>query len=206
MPDDILDAAQKAINDAAGKLQDPVVPPTDANTTAVPPAEPTPATSTLPAEPAPEPIPVTDTPPPVTSVPVPVAEPLSVEPPVVSSAPSTQQSDKQDTTNVTPPVVPQPPGAAPQPSPDASKLVESILDTNADTTVVAPPPSKPKKFVRKKSVSGAIIGVIALLLLALPVGVYYISQQNHQLADIRSQATGSDPYQGASCSSSNPCG
>ncbi|MBI5018771.1 hypothetical protein HZB58_00680, partial [Candidatus Gottesmanbacteria bacterium] len=48
----------------------------------------------------------------------------------------------------------------------------------------------------KKPSKGPLIALIALLLLVLPVSVYFISQQNQQLADIRSKAAWDTVYQG----------
>lgn len=120
MPDDILDAAQKATDNATTVVDTGVAP--------------------LPPEPAPE------------------------------------------------PMVPSAPPAAPE---DATKLVESILETKNPEPVVAPPaPSQPPKPVKTKR---APVAVIALLLLVfgglVGAGAYFVSQRN-QIADDRSKAAG----------------
>ncbi|MBI5018984.1 hypothetical protein HZB58_01800 [Candidatus Gottesmanbacteria bacterium] len=67
------------------------------------------------------------------------------------------------------------PTPAPAATPQTESVVESILQHHSAG------PKKPSK--------GPLIALIALLLLVLPVSVYFISQQNQQLADIRSKAT-----------------
>lgn len=147
MPDDILDAAQKTINDAAGKL---------------------------PADPVPEP---------------PVPETETVEPKKEEVAPPApevppEEPKKED-------VIP-PPEAPPEPP------KESEEPNNPESLIVPPPESArpknpPKMPGKRKRVSGVILGIVALLLLALPVGVYFISQKNQQLADVRSLADNNAP-------------
>lgn len=160
MPDDILDAAQKAINDAAG-TGTPAVgtePPTTQPAPPPPPIEP-------PPEPAPLPV---STPEPIT-VPEPVKEQVS-----------------EPIATPTPPPAPVAQAAAP--------VTDVLSAVNPDTTIV--PPVKPAKssyeVKPKKKVSGVLIAVIITILLALPVGVYFISQQNQSIADIRNRAWGTN--------------
>lgn len=171
MPDDILDAAQKAINDAAKNADTGAVP-------AAPPSEtPSPQSTALPAEP--------------------------VEPVV------TPQSEETPAAIPVIPVVPTPPAAPPASSTPAStdmskeEMVSELLGT---TSVAAPAPVivPPEKTGRphsgslppKKTSKVGIIAVIAALLLTLPVAVYFISQQNNQIADIRNRAAWDTVYQG----------
>ena len=168
MPDDILDAAQKAINDAA-----------NAGVPSGAPSEPVPAT---PAAPPPEPEPMPMTPPP--SAP----EPLSEQP-------------KEKAPEPVPVPTPTPEVPAPEPVVPAAKTetgspqsVPDVVPGLAPDSTIVPPvkPAKPASVDKpKRKFPGAIIAVVITLLLALPVAVYYISQQNQQLADVRSRATGS---------------
>lgn len=161
MADDILAAAQKTIDAAVNQAHPAVSDKPDA----IPPlAEkpPIPANQELPPEPLPEPV-VPQTPPPPVKEKAPEA-PMAAPPPVLPSKPSKVASET---------------------------LVESILEPQSPSVVVPPPKTPPKSFPQKKSSPrGIILGVLALLLLALPIGVYYISQQNQQIAEIRSKATG----------------
>lgn len=155
MPDDLLDAAQKAINDAA---------------------------SSIPQEPAPEPV-----------VPQsPTAEP-DKQP---QQEPQTPVGETQPVNPA--PAAPAPVPQAPEPTPSVPHIEEEKLVVPPDPSTQTPPPPQPKG---KSSISGAIIGVIALLLLALPAGVYFISQRDQQLADVRSRAA-DGTY---SCNASTPC-
>lgn len=171
MPDDILDAAQKAINDAAdagvssGTPTGPVSPPPSA-----PPAEP-------------EPMPMT--PPP--SVP----EPLPEQPKEKSPEPA-------------PMPTPTPSASAPKEEASAVPLTPDIVPGMTPDSTIVPPvkPAKPASVDKpKRKFPGAIVAVVITLLLALPVAVYYISQQNQQLADVRSRATGSN----YSCTHTSDC-
>lgn len=128
MADDILDAAQKAINDAAHS-----------------------------AEPVPSPLP--------------------------------------------PEPVPMPPMPPPPPTPDLTKeqMVNELLNATPAPlpTIVAPPQNahKPSSLPPKKNrMKGAILALLAILLLTIPIGVYFISQQNQKIADTRSLATGTNEY------------
>lgn len=129
----------------------------------------TPSVPSAPLPPEPEPLPVT---PPKTETPAPVVPPPTPEPtldPIPTPAP-----------------VPTPQTTAPP----AENVVESILETkNPESVIVPPVQTKHHQAGPKKPSKGPLIALIALLLLILPVSVYFISQQNQQLADIRSKAT-----------------
>lgn len=160
MQDDILDAAQKAIDDAATNTGPST---SDAPATSPTPTPPPSPSVSLPPEPEPEA--------PVVSSPTEVSAPPSPPP----STPST------------------PAPAAPTPSEESKE--EAINDLFGTPTVAAPaaaPPTPPMK-PKKKSKAG-LIAVIAALLLTLLVAVYYISQQNQQVADIRSLAKSCEDY------------
>jgi len=78
----------------------------------------------------------------------------------------------------------------PPPTPSAEAMVESILETkNPESVIVPPVATQHHNTGPKKSSKGPLIALVALLLLILPISVYFISQQNQQLADIRSKAT-----------------
>lgn len=136
MPDDILDAAQKQINDAATQLGSSSTPPDPAKTPLSPPQLKEEALLKEPVTPA-------------------------------TTAPTT------DTDEV-------------------NSIMESVLgsDKNVDkkpsqpdlTPTVLPPPPPPKR-----SKVGVILAVLLFLLFTIPLGVYFISQQQ-QLADLRSRA------------------
>lgn len=172
MTDDILDAAQKQIDEAARQL--PVAPPTDA----LPPADSSPQ---LPATPSP-------TPP---SEPTPMA-PLSEKPPEIPSSPA-----------------PTPPATQPAPpTPTESALVDTIIQSEtikstdippapAKTDITSPstvppepaiPPTIPPLPKKKGGGKGFVTAILFLLLLTVPIAVYYISKPK-QLADIRNRAT-----------------
>ena len=167
MPD-ILDAAQKQINDAANKLTPP-----SAAGSAPPPADPTPPTPPPPPDPAPAPPPATP--------PMPAPEPAKPPEPVASE-PTPEESafvDKliHETGTVSAPAAAEPPAPEP-PSPEPIPP--------AETPPVPPaPPLKPKK---KGAGRGAMIAAILLLLFALPMGVFFVSQQQNQLTEQRSRA------------------
>ncbi len=78
-----------------------------------------------------------------------------------------------------------------EPSANAS-VVETLLETKQPESFVVPPPSSSHhgSSLPKKSGKGALLALIALLLLVMPVSVYFISKQNQQLADVRSRAWG----------------
>lgn len=81
--------------------------------------------------------------------------------------------------------------------------MSDLLNTPTVPGVPVVPPAKHDKpsgpLPTKKSGKGGLIAVIAALLLTLPVAVYYLSQQNQQIADIRNRATGTDLYPGYEC-------
>jgi len=187
VPDDILDAAQKAINDAAKSA--------DGSAVGQDKQEASPAPSTVPTQPSGATSPVT---PPEPPEPEPIAPipPVPVTPTEETPAKSTEPT--------------------PPPAKDAStdKAKEEVMNTilgGSDVVAAAPAvsephapeaPSAPPKGTKpvipnKKKGKGVILGIIVTLLLTLPVAVYYISQQNQQLADLRGRAwlTG---YQGCS--------
>lgn len=153
MPDDILDAAQKAVDDAAKTADTGVSPQTPSALS---------ATTDLPPEPAPEPV--------AGTVPSPLTPP----------SPTLNEPE------------PQPQGSTEPPSEEATKLVESLLEPkNPEPSVVAPPPKNPTPPpIKKSSGKGVVLALLAILLIALPVGVFFISQQNQQIAEIRTQAGG----------------
>lgn len=171
MPDDILDAAQKAINDAAGAGTPPVgAEPAAAQPPPPPPVEP-------PPEPAP--VPMSSPEPTAASVPAPMPAPSLASEPVSEPMPSPSSAQS-----------PTAPAATPV-NPQATDILSSV---SPDSTIVPPVrPAKSSVEVKpKKKISGALIAVIITILLALPVGVYFISQQNQSIADIRNRAWGTN--------------
>ncbi len=168
MADDILDAAQKAINDAAKGAESPA--PT--------------SVSGLPTEPAPQPV-----------TPAP-------------SAPAEVQKEEPSPEPVnTPPAVPAPEQTKQEEPLDATKqaMVNELLGS-ATVAPMATPSHTDGPHVaigtlppKNKSKVGLILTALATLLLTIPVGVYYVSQQNQQIADVRSRATGGppEPYSGS---------
>lgn len=163
MPDDILDAAQKAINDASLVTGSP----------AGDQAPTSPISSPLPPEPEPEPM----------------------------------VNDQTPMTETPTPPVSEPPLPTPVPSPEETKIVDSLLQNDTpEHTIVAPPKNPVASPPRKKSSGkGAILALLAVLLVALPVGVYFISQQNQELADIRSEASGGTYGYNHSCGNDAEC-
>ncbi len=163
MADDILDAAQKAINDAAKVAG---TPPSDAGSSVEPVVPPPPPP--LPPEPLPDPV----------------------------------VSPQTTTPSATEPITPASPVPTPPPTPpsESAQVMDSILETGS-TTVVPPvnqPPHTNKPLPKKSGVKGIVLGLIALLLLTIPVAVYYISKQNESIADTRSSAYGA-------CASAGEC-
>ena len=75
-------------------------------------------------------------------------------------------------------------------TPSSSAVVESILETTNPEPIVRAPHSSHSSLPKKGPPKGLLLGLIALLLIVLPVGVFFISQQNQQLADVRSRASG----------------
>lgn len=120
-----------------------------------------------------------DTKPSVTPSPSPLPEEPMPIPPVPEATPSPAPSN-------TPP-------APPPPEPNPEKVMESILDTHSQDSMVVPPPTSDNHHnasLPKKPGKGMLIALVALLLFVLPVSVYFISQQNQQLSDVRSRASG----------------
>lgn len=69
--------------------------------------------------------------------------------------------------------------------------VPTIPATDTDSLTVKPEhPRPPSGGMKKKSITGGIIAIVAVLLFTLPVAVYFLSRQNQQIADVRSRATG----------------
>ena len=65
----------------------------------------------------------------------------------------------------------------PTPSPEASKLVESILDSGNQSTVVAPPLPP-----AKKGISGVLVALFLLIIGgSIGAGSYFISQRHAQV-------------------------
>jgi len=174
VPDDILDAAQKAINDAAKNADAGAVPAAPLNET------PAPQSAPLPPEPV-EPV----TPPPAE---MPQSSPVTPETPASTDAPTTPTQASTDMTK--------------------EEMMNELLGSTsvaAPASVVVPPPEKSGKphsgsLPPKKTSKVGIIAVIAALLLTLPVAVYFISQQNSQIADIRNRSAWDTVYQGFSVS------
>ncbi len=175
MPDDILDAAQKAINEAA---------------TGAKPPEPVPPAPSLPIEPQPTPV-TTDQPPQAT-----VTQPESPKKEEVSASPL-------------------PPPPPPDPSLDATKqaMMNELLGSSTVAPVAQPshtaPPSHSSGNIaqKKKPRTGIILAAIALLLLTVPIAVYFVSQ-NGPVAELRSRAGWDTVYQGCtlnSCPSGYTC-
>ncbi|MEK7533037.1 MAG: hypothetical protein AAB542_01255, partial [Patescibacteria group bacterium] len=70
-----------------------------------------------------------------------------------------------------------------------SEILESPVVPSETPHVASKKPLTPSGGMKKKSISGGIIAIVATLLLTLPVAVYFISQQNQQIAELRSRAT-----------------
>ena len=168
MTDDILDAAQKAINDAAsGSGENPG--------------------GSVPSPAEPPPVPVTAAEPNADSVILPVTPNVNtIEPPITDQLP-------------VPPI------------PPIDQAASGQMSTGpiSGATVVPPIASQHTTGAPKKKSMGALIAVIITLLLALPVGVYFIANQYSGLTETRSKATGINPYgPGYACRLGDPlsCG
>lgn len=220
MPDDIVDAAQKAINDAANTVPGVTnvpIPPTP--TAGMPPMEP------APVPPMPEPIaapqrvtagsvggipladiPVTPAPNTATSIP----EPKPAIPPT-SPVPNPEPPPVPPPTPIIPPApesVPTPiPEPLPTPKPEPS-ITPGPVKTEAapiPPEPVIPPPEVPKaagtaqppepKKSGKKGKKAPVAGIIAgiFMLLAIGAGALYVANPQ-QLADIRSLAGPNNGY------------
>ena len=70
-----------------------------------------------------------------------------------------------------------------------SEILESPVVPSETPHVASKKPLTPSGRNEEKSISGGIIAIVATLLLTLPVAVYFISQQNQQIAELRSRAT-----------------
>jgi len=164
MPEDILQSAQKATDEAAQTTPADLASSQDSKP--IPQDNPPPQTDTtptpaLPQEPAPD--------------------------PVLPKPPIEQQKTHAETDTATQ-------------NQAADQLISAILEPKipANVTPAADTKAKPPQYApphKSKGISKILMAVIALLLLSLPVGVYFVSQQNQQLADIRSRAWG-EQYSG----------
>lgn len=161
MPDDILDAAQKAINDAAKSAEGPAVAPPVAQPSDTPPF-PTPPEPPPPEPLVPNPAPAANEPP---------AEPA--QPPANNAAPHQTQEEVMSALLGGNDIIAAPPAAS---------------EPHNPTVPAVPHKGTPPLTPQKKNGKGIILGMIAILLLTLPIAVYYISQQNQQLADLRGRA------------------
>ncbi len=91
------------------------------------------------------------------------------------------------------------------------KLVSELLEEPAPIPTVTPPhvqsqhPLPPSGGMKKKSGKGAILAIIATLLLTLPIAVYFLSQQNQQIAELRSRATGNTYQYECNINDPNAC-
>ncbi len=166
MPDDILDAAQKAIDQAATGAKS--IPPT---------------TDVLPSAPS-----------------------LPVEPPPIPAVPEAPKQDEAPAATVPPTT---------DPSLDATKqaMMNELLGSSTVAPAV-PASSGPTQHAngnfsqKKKPHTGMILAVIALLLLTVPVAVYFVAQTNNSIADLRGRASWDTTYQGCtlnSCPSGYTC-
>lgn len=158
--DDLLDSAQKKINDAAnaaGSVGAAAVPPPDAN---APGTQPTPTGPSVPETPTDSALPQEPTPEPIT--------PANAEKPTVEAASlvdsllSTPDAGATAKKDETPIAASAPPGEE-------------------------PPKEEEQKPVKKKKSSAALIAALILFLVTLPLTVFYVQQQR-QIADIRSSA------------------
>lgn len=168
--DDLLDSAQKKIDEAANAAGSTGVaasaPPDNTTPSTLPtPATPsvpeTPTESTLPQEPTPEPI-----------TPATAEKPTAEATALVDSLLSTSDAGAPAKKDETPIVQGSPPGEE-------------------------PPKEEQPKPVKKKRSSTALIAVLLLFLVTLPLTVFYVQQQR-QIADIRSSAA--PPSDQDSCS------
>ena len=94
-----------------------------------------------------------------------------------------------------------PPPAQPTPSDSASQVMDSLLNANLtdpssdisssplspQTPPTAPPPS-PKTQINKKTPLGLFLTILILLVISLPIAVYYVSQQKKPIANTQSKA------------------
>ncbi len=168
---DILDSAQKQINDAAKQI-DPQIPSSG-------------------APPEPPPAPVTPTADPVSTPAIPPEPPKEL---------LKEEAILPEKTGVTPAPIAIPPAdlpaSPPIPPPDTPEIKPpEVLQTTTFGAVPTEPPketppapspaSPPKKGGGGR---GVLLAGLLILLVALPIGVYYVSRQQQQLAEIRSKA------------------
>ncbi len=167
MPD-ILDAAQQKINDAA----QPAAPATDAP--ASPPAPPVPPSPPSPPSPADS-----------STVASAKVEALAKE------GPTEAESKLVDT--LIQAAEQKPPQSTPaEPAPATEPVVANFSSRSEEQKPPEPkPPSPPPSLKKKAPGRGFIIAVFFLLFATVPLGVYFVSQQN-QLADVRSRAVGNE--------------
>jgi len=106
------------------------------------------------------------------------------------------------------PPIPQPPSQISANPSVNQTIVETLLETQQPESVVVPPPpsSHQPTPLAKKSGKGPLLALIALLLLVLPVSVFFISQQNQQLSDVRSRAWGTGYKECGGATDTNPQG
>ncbi len=202
MPD-ILDAAQtnaqKAIDDAA-------------KSAGVPPASPPPAEGSAPptqASPVTSPSAPTEA---IAQMPKPVAGPpelsAAAAPPPVAVEASNAQAPLPGEPEPTPETK-----EAPQETPDQrtateqkeEKVVDEILNVPEEPAAAAPPPPQGPKPKKSKSIRGVVLAVLALLLFTIPVAVYYVSEQNRRVAELRSSAVYDCTEDGDIPTASKPC-
>lgn len=135
----------------------------------------------------------------------------------VPPAPQTPQTVSQ--TSMPPEPIPEPlpttPAVHDEPFITKSSKEAMVNELLSSTTIVpspivssseTPPQKSHGSLPKKKSGKGFLLAVLVTFLLTLPVAVYYISQQDEQLADVRSRAT-CTAYcgEGGSCSTTRPC-
>ncbi len=196
---DILDAAQKQIDEAAKQLGStpadptPISAPTD---NPAPAAPPTPSSTPAPSSPP------TDLPP--------VVSPPPEEPPPtpVWNTAATKVDQPSKTEEAAAPLSPPPPittpTAIPEPAPtseEAPSAKTDVVDTLIKQTAEKPeekveetpptPESKSPPPKVRKTPKGILIAILLFLLATVPLSVFFVAQQR-QLAEIRTRATA--PY------------
>lgn len=140
--------------------------------------------------------------------------------PVTNDVPPAPPAPQPVSQNVPPEPIPEPLPATPATVHDEPLITKSskeamVNELLSSTTIVpspvvssseTPPQKSHGSLPKKKSGKGLLLAVLVTFLLTLPVAVYYISQQDEQLADVRSRAT-CTVYcgDGGSCSNTRPC-
>jgi hypothetical protein len=78
---------------------------------------------------------------------------------------------------------------------NSSSLVDSLITQGSGTFNNSPAqsPSAPPAPPKKKNVTGMMLAGIIILLITLPIGIYFISQQNIRVTEQRSCAAGDGP-------------